>query len=146
MSCTTFRQIVALLSRDPNRLNDSDTRNPILFNTSGTGRPAQAVDVQFGTFLRFVSKLTHVSSARDTAVAEGSAYNYCRNIVAALLALQPRYLRLPLTPAEKEEVSDGFRLSGCMGAIDGSLFKLRNEPQGTGGAFYCRKKFYGVAS
>ncbi|GAA5914408.1 hypothetical protein JCM5296_001707 [Sporobolomyces johnsonii] len=144
MSQTTFRKVVALLSRDARQLDNPDAKNPILFNLSGTGRPAQSVDVQLATFLRFTSKLTHVSSARDTAVGEGSAYNYRRNIVAALLALQRRFLRLPLTPKEKEEVADGFGLEGCMGAIDGTLFKLRNEPKNTGGAFYCRRKFYGL--
>ncbi|GAA5882368.1 hypothetical protein JCM1840_000193 [Sporobolomyces johnsonii] len=144
MSRTTFCQLVALLSRDPDHLDDPDSRNPFLFNTSGTGRPAAAVEIQFGTFLRFASKLTHISSARDTAVGKGSAYNYIHTIVAALLALQKRYLRLPLTLAEKKEVSDGFGLSSCLGTIDGSLFKLKNEPKGTGGAYYCRKKFYGI--
>ncbi|GAA5882920.1 hypothetical protein JCM1840_006845 [Sporobolomyces johnsonii] len=144
MSRATFRQIVALLSRDPNHLDDPNSRNPFLFNTSGTGRPAQAVDVQLGTFLRFVAKLTHISSARDTAVGEGSAYNYRRNIIGALLALQPRFLRLPLTKEEKKEVSDGFGVQGCLGAIDGSLFKLKNKPKDSGMAYYCRKKFYGI--
>ncbi|GAA5907410.1 hypothetical protein JCM5296_002190 [Sporobolomyces johnsonii] len=122
MSRTTFCQLVALLSCDPDHLDNPDSRNPFLFNTSGTGRPAAADEIQFGTFLRFASKLTHISSARDTA----------------------RYLRLPLTSAEKKEVSDRFGLSGCLGAIDGSLFKLKNEPKGTGGGYYCRTKFYGI--
>ncbi|GAA5880159.1 hypothetical protein JCM1840_007634 [Sporobolomyces johnsonii] len=124
MSLTTFCKVVALLSRDPRQLENPDAKNPHLFNLSGTGRPAQSVDVQFATFLRFVSKLTHSSSAQDTAVGEGSAYNYTRNIVAALLALQ--------------------KLEGCMGAIDGTLFKLGNEPKNTGGAYYCQEKYYGL--
>lgn len=146
MSPETFLSLVAILEHDPTKPQSAVPNNPIFFKPipRPPGRPDTPLPIQLASFLRSTARCTHVSAAQQTSTGEGSSYNHSTNIIAALLNLQQTYVKLPSTFEEKKVSSDGFGFVGAMGAIDGTLFRLKNQPRDNPAEYYCRKKFWGV--
>ncbi|KAL7412725.1 hypothetical protein BDY24DRAFT_341496 [Mrakia frigida] len=108
-------------------------------------RPPASIEKQLSVFLIFAAAHTHLDTSETAATGEGSTYNYVNNVVGALLSLKEQHIRMPVTLEERKKVSDGFGWPGALGAIDGVLFPLKEQPGEDGIYYYCRKKFYGVS-
>jgi len=134
MSRPSFWALVDKISDDPG------------LRSSGL-RPQAPVWYQLAVFLIRWSNASALRTAGVMAVAEGSVYNYCARISKAFRRIKPEHLWWPGDQRRaflKEEMG-GYGFPGCIGMVDGTLFKLSEKPQQEPYSYYTRKQFYGLA-
>lgn len=124
--------------------------NPALFE----GRLSTAIpfELRFLATLNFFANGSYqkpTAEGRLVCQAQSSMSNSLHIVLNELLKLAPKYIRFPRTPEEvrasKLKFSAKFRMSGILGAVDGTHVAIIQPPANMNGhLYYNRKHFYSI--
>lgn len=113
-------------------------------------KPTRNPSEQLGIFLHYVGSANqhHLSTARECNAGQGSVHNYVNNVTTALQSLRREFVKWPQGERRNEmkESFDEYGFPGCIGLLDGCLFRLVDAPSEYAMSYYTRKKFYRVCS
>ncbi|KAK4699897.1 nuclease HARBI1, partial [Phenoliferia sp. Uapishka_3] len=139
MSKPAFQRLVTLLSTDPLTTH--------IYTPKPLGRPPRPAALQIAACLGYLGcGSSKLRAAIDATIGAGTLPLYLKRFNEALSLLKTRVVRMPISEEEKDEISEGVGIPGCIGVIDGTFIELDSVPHGQHRMdFWCGKhKSYGL--
>ncbi|KZS94893.1 hypothetical protein SISNIDRAFT_473838 [Sistotremastrum niveocremeum HHB9708] len=133
MSKISFWHLVESIKDDP------------VFQSKGK-KPQRPAWYQLATFLVKWGEHGGVKTATVLSIAEGTVYLYQRRVTLAFRRIKHLHIWWPGAERRaylKQEMAE-YGFPGCIGMVDGTLFRLSDKPKKHGWSYWCRKKFYAL--